>query len=622
MSPTASSPIARYAERHAILVRERDALEAEGARLSVARGVSFLAALGLGAYAMFGGAPAFVSWLAGALGAVFVALVIVHGRLVARSMAHGKRLALNERASQRARGEIADFPERGERFVQAGHAYAGDLDVFGRASLFQLLDTAQTARGQEILARWLAEPAPAPEIHARQEAAKELAALPALREELAYEGLVAGGVKGNADPVVAWAEERAELGPDAPASRRVMVRVASLAVPLTALLFLAGKLAPDAPKWLSALWLGPFVVQVAIWLALRGVIDPVVEKAASREAGFARYRGQLAVLEGGRFTSPRLEGLRGALFVGGRAASQEMAALGRLVAWAELRHGQLLSVLANLAFCYDLFCAVALEKWRRRAGKHVRGWLDTLGEVEALASLGTLAHDQPDYVFPEVTDGPPELVAEGLGHPLLPAAKRVTNDIAFGGESPVLLVTGSNMSGKSTMLRAVGVSTVLALAGAPVCAKRLALTPLRVQTSMRIADSLESGVSHFYAELLRLRGVVEAANAPGPAVLFLLDEVLHGTNSRERQIGAKAVVRHLLEQGAIGAVSSHDLGLATLEAETSGRVRNVHFEELVEDGKMTFDYRLKSGVVRTSNALVLMRLVGLDVPLDGPSVEV
>jgi DNA mismatch repair ATPase MutS len=307
--------------------------------------------------------------------------------------------------------------------------------------------------------------------------------------------------------------------------------------------------------------------------------------------------------------------LRGAI----AGAATELGRLQTRLGYAELRASGLVGVFANTFLLWDVFCAAALLGWRARAGRSVRGWIEAIAELDALAALATFAHEHASYVFPDVTTGELRFVAEGLGHPLVAPSKRVDNDIAIergsaSHESYVLLVTGSNMSGKSTLLRAMGVNAVLALAGAPVCARKMALAVCSVHTSMRIEDSLEGGVSHFYAELARLKAVVDASNR-GERVLFLLDEVLHGTNSRERNIGAKAVVRHLLAKGAIGAVSSHDLGLATLEEETSGRVRNVHLQELVDGERMTFDYKLKPGVVTSSNALRLMRVIGIDVEL-------
>jgi DNA mismatch repair ATPase MutS len=243
--------------------------------------------------------------------------------------------------------------------------------------------------------------------------------------------------------------------------------------------------------------------------------------------------------------------------------------------------------------------------------------MDSIGEAEALASLGAFAYEHPDYAWPELAPGP-LVEARGLGHPCIPRERRVGNDVALPGPGRALVVTGSNMSGKSTLLRALGVNAVLALAGAPVCARSMRIGPLGVATSMRVEDSLAGGISHFYAELIRLKQVVDRARAPGAgAVFFLLDEILHGTNSRERVLGALAVVRDLLAQGALGCVSTHDLGITILERDLGGLVENVHFEEQVNGRSMTFDYVLRPGVVQSSNALRLMRAVGLDVPEDG-----
>jgi DNA mismatch repair ATPase MutS len=270
------------------------------------------------------------------------------------------------------------------------------------------------------------------------------------------------------------------------------------------------------------------------------------------------------------------------------------------------------------AFLWDVHVLDAVEGWQREVGPHVRGWLAALGTGEALAALASLAHDQPTWVFPDLAPEAPALVGTGLGHPLLPDSTRVGNDVDLGPPGTFLLVTGSNMSGKSTLLRAIGANAVLAQAGGPVCAGSLSLPPLRVWTSMRVQDSLAAGVSFFMAELLRLRDVVRAADAAGSPVLYLLDEILQGTNTAERQIAARRVILHLLRQGAIGAVSTHDLSLVAADAPPAlvAAARQVHFRETVldtaEGPRMTFDYTLRPGTATSTNALRLMQIVGLD----------
>jgi DNA mismatch repair ATPase MutS len=256
--------------------------------------------------------------------------------------------------------------------------------------------------------------------------------------------------------------------------------------------------------------------------------------------------------------------------------------------------------------------ALAIESWRVAYGDRLASWLAAAGEFEALCALAGYAYERPADAFPEILDSGRLFDATALGHPLLPEDRCVRNDVRIGDGCRALVVSGSNMSGKSTLLRSIGTNAVLALAGAPVCARRLSLSPLSIGASIRVNDSLQQGTSRFYAEIKRLYQIVELAREPRP-VLFLLDEVLHGTNSHDRRIGAEAVVRGLLEHGAVGLLTTHDLELAKIADQGQGEVANVHFEDHLEDGEIRFDYRLRSGVVRKSNALELMRAVGLEV---------
>jgi DNA mismatch repair ATPase MutS len=298
----------------------------------------------------------------------------------------------------------------------------------------------------------------------------------------------------------------------------------------------------------------------------------------------------------------------------GERPSLAMRRFERIVGWFELRHNGLVYPFINVLLLWDIHCVIALERWQLSCGKVLRGWFLTLGELEALSSLAAFTADNEDYVFPELVDEP-VFEAEGLGHPLVDKGKRVNNDVHLPGPGRGLLVTGSNMSGKSTLLRAVGINAVLALSGAPVAARGLRLFPLAVRTSMRISDSLSQGVSHFYAELRTLKSVLDAARGSTP-VLFLLDEILHGTNSRERQIGARWVLGELLRLGALGAVSTHDEGLCQLPEPLASQLEQVHFRETMAGDEMNFDYRLRQGPVTSGNALRLMRSMGIPVPLD------
>jgi DNA mismatch repair ATPase MutS len=284
--------------------------------------------------------------------------------------------------------------------------------------------------------------------------------------------------------------------------------------------------------------------------------------------------------------------------------------LRRLVEAAEQGHNAIVQ-LFNIPLLYMLHVAYAIEGWRREHGKSVRRWIAALGELEALVALASYSYEHPEDSLPEFVDHATLFVAEELGHPLIASAKCVRNGVELSSDRPVLLVSGSNMSGKSTLLRAIGINTVLAMAGVPVRARRLRLSPLHVGASIRVSDSLQEGSSRFYAEISRLRQIVDLSPGEIP-LLFLVDEFLQGTNSRDRRIGAEALLRKLISAGALGLVTTHDLALTEVGA-NNGKLRNVHFQDYLEDGRMRFDYKLREGVVARSNGLELMRSIGLDV---------
>jgi DNA mismatch repair ATPase MutS len=304
--------------------------------------------------------------------------------------------------------------------------------------------------------------------------------------------------------------------------------------------------------------------------------------------------------------------MRAALDVDGESPSVRVHKLRKLVDILETRSNQIFGLIAPLLL-WDLHCAYAIENWRQTSGAALKRWLEAIGQIEAVSSLAGFRFDRPSYVYPEIVESAQPLVdGQALAHPLLPADGAVANDVHLGGEPDVIIVSGSNMSGKSTLLRTIGINVVLAQAGAPVRAARLRLTPLTVAASIRVTDSLREGASRFYAEITRLRGIVDAAGGQ-PPVLFLLDEFLHGTNSHDRRIGAEAIVKGLVEKGAIGLLTTHDLALANIAEALGPRGKNVHFEDHLEDGKMVFDYKMRQGIVEKSNALPLMRSIGLDV---------
>jgi hypothetical protein len=291
--------------------------------------------------------------------------------------------------------------------------------------------------------------------------------------------------------------------------------------------------------------------------------------------------------------------------------SARLARLGRIVDCLDSRENIFVR-LTEPFFLWTPYWAIEAEKWRRESGPTVRRWLTALGAIEAISSLASHAYEHPDDSFPEFAAEGPWLEAEGIAHPLIAEARAIRNDVRLGGELRVLIVSGSNMSGKSTLLRTLGTNVALAQAGAPVRARRMKLSPLALGASIRVTDSLQEGVSRFYAEILRLRQILDETSGNLP-VLFLIDEFMHGTNSHDRRIGAEAMVRGLVERGAIGLITTHDLALADIADGLGARAANVHFEDRVENGRIEFDYMMRPGVVRKSNAIELMRSVGLEV---------
>ncbi len=556
------------------------------------------------------------AWAAlGGLIVVFIALVWVHGRVHDAASFVAAAVRFHERGLGRLSHSWDSLPSANIP-VEPDHPYARDLDVFGRASLMSIVDATETRFGQEHLARLLSLRVPVgwpQEALARQEAARDLASRLGFREKLAaLAGVLPDDDRGDASAVLAWAEG---------SESEVSTATRWIAWLLPA--FAAGAVAVGPAFGLSA---GAVMVLVAVEIALGNVVGGrmarMLDSVSARRSWVTQWRVLIAAIEEESFDAPLLVALRRRFSSSGRSASSEIANLERIMGFADARYNEGFRFVIGAALLWNVHCAFALLRWRARAGRHLRGWLDAIGEVEALASLASLAFEHPAFVWPVLTPEP-IFDAEALGHPLIEDGRRVGNDVRLPRPGRALVVTGSNMSGKSTLLRAIGANAVLASAGAPVCARSLRIGPLQVATSMRIEDSLEGGISHFYAELRMLKRIIDLSKSPGPptqegasrvAVLFLLDEILHGTNSRERIAGARAVVRELIAHGALGAVSTHDLGIASLDRELEGRVENAHFEEQVVGETMTFDYVLRPGIVQSSNALRLMRAVGIDVP--------
>lgn len=599
-----------YARRRQEASKEVEHLRVRSSAISFARFVSFGAIIALLAGARFarlGNA----GWAGAAtMVVVFVVLVLVHDRILERLRRAEGSVAWAGEGLDRLAGKTAHDSRPGEPEVDDAHPYAGDLDIVGRGSLLHSIDTTRTRDGRALLARWLLEPADAPEIAIRQACARDLAPRVELREAIAVEGALVAEEPPSLEPLLKWMREGTGFTPS------IVLRIVGIGLPALMLgtLLFGGSLPIPRATWVVVL-----VVQLLVSARYQRVIAPAIAAASDHQAGLARFARMFGLFEHAKLDAEPLRELRDK--VAAAPASAEIARLGRIVGFVEARRNEVFKLFIGPALMWDLNCALSLEGWRLRAGRQFDDHLAALARFEALCALAARAFERPTDAWPEVVDDDVVFHASALGHPLIAVDKAVRNGVDLDGAGFVLLVTGSNMSGKSTLLRAIGTNVALALAGAPVRATSMRTSSFAVWTSMRVRDSLSAGVSHFLAELRRLKAVSDAADAAsqGRPVLFLLDEILHGTNSRERHLGAQALVRRLVTRRACGAISTHDLSLASLEQELPGRVRNVHFREQVEkvDGveTMTFDYRLREGVVTSSNALRLMRIVGLDVEL-------
>lgn len=531
--------------------------------------------------------------------AAFVFIAVRHSRVLRQLELAKRAVVFYDRGLARIEDRWAGSGETGERFADPHHVYAADLDLFGHASLFQLLSTARTRMGEETLARWLLGPSPREQVLARQRAVNELRHELDLREDLAVLGEDAT-VGVHPEELAKWAE----------APNQLKALSMTWFAPLLAAFVVAGAVA-----W--AVWgvATPFVLVIVVeatcTYSMKRQLESLLHGTENAFSDLDLLSGILERLERQPFQAPELQAFQQQLVSSQTRAFQAIAKLRTLVDLINSRHNFFVRII-DAPLMYTVQVAFAAERWRRAHGGAVRNWIVVVGEMEALLSLASYSFEHPHDPFPELIEGVAQFEGQDFGHPLLPAASCVRNSMKLGAVSRVLLVSGSNMSGKSTLLRTIGVNVVLAMAGAPVRATHLRLTPLRIGASIRINDSLQEGSSRFYAEITRLRQIFDLAG-DDPPLLFLLDELLQGTNSSDRRVGSEGIVRALVEREAIGLVTTHDLALTEIGGALDGHLHNVHFQDEFADGKITFDYKLRDGIVTKSNGLELMRSIGLDV---------
>ncbi|MCC6262262.1 MAG: DNA mismatch repair protein MutS [Bryobacterales bacterium] len=574
-------------------------VEARARKYSNLRLEAFLVLVAVSAFALWENTPRGMGLVAATL-ALLVAVIVRHELLLRRVVEARRRVQYWADGLDRLENRWAGRGTSGANFLEEHHLYAADLDLFGKGSVFELLCSARTGLGERRLADWLLHPTTPAVAADRQQAVRELIPHHGLREDLAMlgpdirayvhpEALIHWGA-GPLIPFAPWEKTLARLFPVATVCALIAWAIWPLPLSIVALAVLA---------------------QVIFALRLRNRVLRALEPVdfAAKDLGVLSL--VLRRFEAERFTSSLLATLHARLYAGGMAPSKRIHELSRLSELLDSRLNQAFAAIAPILL-WSTNCAIAIEAWRGRNGAHLGEWLDAVADLETLGSLSRYASEHPEDCWPEFIDGGRSYRASGLAHPLIPPGVAIRNDVNLDERESLWIVSGSNMSGKSTLLRAVGLSVVLAHAGAPIRARALTLAPFRVGASIRVSDNLQEGESRFYAEIRRIRDVLELARSH-PPVLFLLDEIFSGTNSHDRRLGAQAIFRSLVERGATGLVTTHDLALTRIEGALEGKARNVHFEDEIVDGKMRFDYRMREGVVARSNALELMRSIGIDL---------
>jgi len=532
----------------------------------------------------------------------FVVLVFWHQKFRAKQNDIQALYNINDQALKRLAGEWKDFSDTGEDFKDPAHPYSEDLDLFGSSSLFQWINSAKTYRGRAKLKEWLTQPpVNGAIIEQKQEAIKELAVNLAWRHRFIAE---AGKTKRSLNSPTRLIEWAKTYDPVYLSTRTVIL---ARAIPLITLTFLLLYFLTDRVSY----WfpLVGFLVQTII-LFLGKQRGKALEAVYVYKDALKIYEKMLERFETRTFKAGYLQDLKKGLYDrDGKAAYQQIRKLSGL---AELisNRGNSMFLVINIFTLWDIQCMIGLESWKEKSGSSLGRWVDTLAELEGLASLAIVHFDHQAWTFPEFVSEDTGLVASNMGHPLL--ANSTSNDLSIEKHSGILLITGSNMSGKSTLLRTAGINLVLGYAGAPVCARSFRCSRMQIYSCMRVSDNLGENISSFYAELLRIKQIVMATKTDSH-IFFLLDEIFKGTNSQDRHAGAKVLIRQLGKAGAMGMVSTHDLELGDLERESERKIRNYHFREFYKNDEIHFDYKLRPGISTTRNAMYLIKMAGIDV---------
>ncbi|OEF97671.1 MutS family DNA mismatch repair protein [Desulfuribacillus alkaliarsenatis] len=564
---------------------------------------TFLIGAALAGWLYFQGNDAAGTLTLAVFGAAFIYWVISHSRTKKELLRTRCRIQINQQYMDRLSGSWISFKDRGMDFVQPEHPFTSDLDVFGNSSLFQLINVGNTYYGRKILADFLATPTKnIEEIRQRQAAVSELATKYEFTQELQAEGMMAERISQHPEGFIATIVKRVDIDGLRKWKALFYILPALTIASIIALVIGVG-VSPYVP-------LGLIIVQLILtavgFFRAAAFLSDVYTFRESIEA----YRKFITLVERESFTNSYLEQLKAKMHSRNKPVSKQLEDLEKVGTAIDMRHSALLYFLLNALLLWDYHCLFALDKWKKNHATGVRTWLETIGELEALSSLAVIHKLNPNWAFPEFTTQELVVDCQDIGHPLINVEQRVCNDMSI--KNSLGIITGSNMSGKTTMLRTIGINLVLAYSGAPVCAKRMQCALVDIFTSMRITDDLNSGISSFYAELLRIKKIIEHSHTKQP-MLFLIDEIFRGTNSQDRILGAKSVMKNLSKDWVIGLISTHDFELCDLENEPNISIKNYHFTEHYVNNEIKFDYKLRAGRCSTTNAKYLMKMVGIQL---------
>ncbi|WFD11827.1 MutS-related protein [Tepidibacter hydrothermalis] len=535
---------------------------------------------------------------------LFIYLVVVYNKLENTKKYISILKEINLCGIKRITGEWSNFSEKGNEFKDENHNFSYDLDIFGQASLFQWINSAQTYIGRKTLADMLSNPCKNKEnINKRQEAIHELSSKRWWRHRLKAEGMLIMEKCNYSEELFDWAVNSNSFYSNSIVA--LIIRVLPMFTCASLLFYyLTNNISILIPRVL-------LIFQVLLTFSDISHKNKELNLVYKYKNNIKVYKKILNHFEKTSFDSEYLNDLKIKLNNGSNfSAAEQLRKLEKLSDSISNR-SNLMFYLINIILLWDYQCMVDLENWKNQFGSSIKNYIFILGEIEALSSLATIEHDYPHWTTPIITESPSIFNAKSLGHPLI-SINQICNDINIEKPSEIILITGSNMSGKSTFLRTIGINLVLAYSGAPVCADYMKCSIVDIYTCMRTSDNIEKSISSFYGELLRIKKIINATKESNQ-IFFLLDEIFKGTNSQDRHIGAKVLIKQLYNNGAMGLVSTHDLELGDLENESNGNFKNYHFREYYKDNKIYFDYKLRSGISTTTNALYLIKMIGIEL---------